>query len=165
MSQPTPPSDPRFVRDVARQIDRRRVKRRVTLWSLLLAVVAAAAAYLRCGHGLGLGGLGLGGAGGPDEQGEHQRVAGPARCAIRISASGFTVAGKLVSRDEAVAACRGAAAVDVYRTGDARHGDTDELRAALERAGVKDIAIHPVPRPVGATPEQPGGAPGEPPAH
>ena len=163
MSPTRPSDDPRFVRDVARQIDRRRVKRRLTLWTFLLAVVAAAAGYLRCGNGLGLGGFGTGGDG-RDNRGEIRRVDGPVRCAIRISAEGFTVAGKAMSRDAAVAACKAASAVDVFRTGDARTGDTEELRAALERAGVKDIAIHPVPRPVGATPEQPRGAPGEPPA-
>jgi hypothetical protein len=167
MSPPTRPTDDRrFARDVAKQIDHRRIKRRLTLWTFLLAIIAAAAAYLRCGSGLGLGGLGLGGAGGPDDQGEQRRVDGPVRCTVRISAAGFTVAGKVVSRDEAVAACKGASAVDVYRTGDARHGDTEELHAALGRAGFRDadIAIHPVPRPVGATPEQPRGAPDEPPA-
>jgi len=169
MSPTRPTDDPRFVRDVAKQIDRRRVRRRVTLWSFLLALVAAAAGYLRCGNGLGVGGLGLGGAGGPggrDEQTEPRRVDGPVRCTIRISAAGFTAAGKVVSRDDAVAACKGASAVDIYRTGDARHGDTEEFHAALGRAGFRDadIAIHPVPRPVGATPEQPRGAPDEPPA-
>ncbi|HEY6179505.1 MAG TPA: hypothetical protein VIX73_33855, partial [Kofleriaceae bacterium] len=86
-------------------------------------------------------------------------------CTIRISAAGFTVAGKVMSRDDVVAACKGAAAIDVFRTGDARHGDTEELHAALNRAGFPDdhIAIHPVPRPAGTTPEQPRGAPGEPP--
>ena len=165
MSPRNPADDPRFARDVARQIDRRRVKRRLTLWTFLLAVVAAAAGYLRCGNGLGLGGFGTGD-GGTGDRSEVRRVDGPVRCAIRISAAGFTVAGKVVSRDDAVAACKAAAAVDVYRTGDARHGDTEELHAALGRAGFKDadIAIHPVPRPVGATPEQPRGAPGEPPA-
>jgi hypothetical protein len=166
MSPTRPTDDPRFVRDVAKQIDRRRVKRRLTLWTFLLAVVAAAAGYLRCGHGLGLGGFGIGdgGDGSRGDQGEVHRVDGPVRCAIRVSAEGFTVARKRVSRDEAVAACKGAAAVDVYRTGDARTGDPEELRNALDRAGVKDIAMHPVPQPTRATPERPRGAPGEPPA-
>ena len=166
MSPRNPADDPRFARDVAKHIDRRRVKRRLTLWTFLLAVIAGAAGYLRCGHGLGLGGFGIGDGGraGSDNHGEVRRVDGPVRCAIRISAEGFTVAGKARSRDEAVAACKGASAVDVYRTGDARTGDTEELHAALGRAGFTDadIAIHPVPRPVGATPEQPRGAPGEP---
>jgi hypothetical protein len=164
MTPPTrPPYDRQFARDVAKQVDRRRVKRRLTLWTALLALVASAAAYLRCGNGLGLGGLGLGGG---DDQGEQRPVAGPRRCAIQISAAGFTVGGKVHSRDDAVAACKGAAAIDVFRTGDARHGDTEELHAALNRAGFHDdhIAIHPVPRPAGATPGQPRGAPGEPPA-
>jgi hypothetical protein len=168
MSPRNPADDPRFARDVAKQIDRRRVKRRLTLWTFLLAVIAAAAGYLRCGHGLGLGGFGIGDGGDRDrgDQSEVHRVDGPVRCAIRISAEGFAVAGKVRSRDEAVAACKGASAVDVYRTGDARTGDPEELAAALKRAGFhdKDIAMHPVPPPTRATPEQPRGAPGEPPA-
>jgi hypothetical protein len=152
MTQPTPPSRPhdrQFARDVAKQIDRRRTRRRLTLWSALLALVIAGAAYLRLGGGLGQ--LGLGGRDGDD--GDARRpVAGPQRCAIRISAAGMTVGGKPMARDAAVAACKGTVGADVVVTGDAREGDWQDLRAALEAAG---IAVHQQLHPAGSAAASP----------
>jgi len=99
---------------------------------MLLALVAAAALYLRCGQGFGLGGQGKG----SGEPGSVRTIAAPARCAIRVSASGITVDGKPMRRDEAVAACKATAGADVVVTGDARQGDWDDLRSALDAAGV-----------------------------
>lgn len=135
MTPPSPP-DRQLARDVAKQLDRRQVRRRVTLWTALLGLVAAAAAYLRCGNGLGIGG----GAGG--EGSDRQVLTAPQRCAIRLTASGLTADGKVMTREAAVAACRTAPGVDVYITGDARHGDREDLIAALREAGVVDIALH-----------------------
>jgi len=147
MTPPSPPADRQFARDVAKQIDRRRMKRRMTLWSALLALVAAAGLYLRCGSGLGLGGSGLGGEGDGDSgSGAARPVAAPQRCTIRISADGISVAGRARSRDEAVAVCKAAPGVDLFPTGDARHGDVEDLRATLEAAGAKAIVVHPPPR-------------------
>lgn len=159
-THPTRPPDPRFVRDVATQIDRRRTRRRLTLWTLLLALVAAGAAYLRCGGSLGLGGLG---GGGDDGEGGQHTLAGPPRCTIRLSAGGITVDGRAASRDEAVAACKTASGVDLFWTGDARHGDREALLAAL-RAAKLDIALHEPRAPAGAQPASSGSsaAPGEP---
>lgn len=158
MTQPSPPSGPpdrRFVRDVAKQIDRRRVRRRLTLWTALLGLVAAAALYLRCGGGFGL--LGLGGAGDSGDGGEAPRsLAGPRPCAIRMSPAALTVDGKAMSRDEALAACKGAPGTDIYWTGDVRHGDPEALRAALEAAGGQHIVLHPLPRPARPPAEPPG---------
>lgn len=168
MTQAAPPRSPddrQFARDVAKQIDRRRGRRRLTLWSALLALVAAGATYLRCGSGLGLGGDG-GGLGGHGS-GEARPVAGPVRCAIHVSAAGFTVGGKPLSRDAAVAACKAAPATDIFVTGDARAGDPEELKAALEAADAKNIAVHSPPVPTGEPPAAPRGnpraTPGEPP--
>jgi hypothetical protein len=136
MTPPSPP-DRQLARDVAKQLDRRRLRRRMTLWSALLALVAAAAAYLRCGSGLGLGG-----GAGSGEGGDRQALTAPQRCAIRLTASGLTADGKVMARDAAVTACQAAPGVDVYVTGDARHGDREDLLAALRAAGVKDIALH-----------------------
>jgi hypothetical protein len=147
MTQPTPPSRPpdrQFARDVARHIDRRRTRRRLTLWTALLALVIAAAAYLRLGGGLGV--LGLGGGDGDDGDARHP-LAGPQRCAIRIAAAGISVGGKPMARDAAVAACKGSAGADVIVTGDAREGDWQDLRAALEAAG---IAVHQRLHPAGS---------------
>jgi hypothetical protein len=145
MTQPPPsrpPADRQFARDVAKQLDRRQVRRRLTLWSTLLAMVAAGALYLRCGHGLGLGGGGDGGGGEPGPR----PVAAPPRCAIQVSADGISIDGRATTPDQAVAACKAAPGIDVLPTGDARHGDVEELRAALEAAGGKAIVVHPPPR-------------------
>jgi hypothetical protein len=129
------------VRDVAKQVDRRRMRRKATLWTTLLALIVAAAAYLRCG-GFGLGtGKGDGG----DEAtatAPPQPLAGPRRCAIRVTASGITVNGKPMQRDEAVDACKATTGADVIVTGDAREGNWTDLRSALEASGVKDIVVH-----------------------
>ncbi|TMQ05099.1 MAG: hypothetical protein E6J90_46645 [Deltaproteobacteria bacterium] len=144
MTRPSPPPpDRQFVRDVARQVDRRRVRRRMTLWSALLGLVAAAALYLRCGGGLGMLGLGPGGA----DDDAPRSLTGPRSRTIRMSASGLSVDGRALSRDEAIAACKDAPGVDVYWTGDVRHGDPEELRAALAAAGAQHIVLHPLPRP------------------
>jgi len=140
---PRPPADRQFARDVAREIDRRRVRRQLTLWAVLLALASAAALFLRCGGGFGL--LGIGGAG-PGEGGAPHALIEPQRCAVHVAASGMTVDGRAMSRDEAVVACKAAPGVDVFPTGDARHGDVEALRAAIEAAGARDIVVHPPPR-------------------
>jgi hypothetical protein len=145
MTRPEPPSsftgtgDKRFVRDVAKQLDRRRMRRRMTIWSALVALVVAAAGYLRCGSGFGVGtGTGTGKEAGTEPV---RPVAGPRRCALRVALAGITVDGKPMSRDEAVAACKKTTGVDAVVTGDAREGDWGELRAALVAAGVQDIRL------------------------
>jgi hypothetical protein len=140
-SAPPPSSDRRFARDVAQQLDRKRVRRKLGLWSVLLAIVAAAAMYLRCGAGFGLGGGGKG----PGEGGEStqtQRAAtGPVRCALRLSGTGITVDGKPMSRDDAAAACKAIGGADLIVTGDAREGDRPALLRALGAAGITDIVV------------------------
>lgn len=155
MTQPTPPSrshDRQFARDVAKQLDRRRTRRRMTLWTTLLALVIAAAAYLRLGGGLGVLGLG-GGAGSSGD--ERRPLVRPERCAIRVSAAGITVGGKAMARDAAVAACKDAPGADVVVTGDAREDDWQALQAALHAAHVKDIAVHQPQRPAGSASASP----------
>jgi hypothetical protein len=159
MTQPTPPSpthDRKFARDVARHLDRRRTRRRLTLWSALLALVIAAAAYLRLGGGLGTLGLG-GGRGDGDE--ERRSLAGPQRCTIQLSASDVTVNGRAMPRDAAIATCKVAPRTDIFPTGDVRHGDLEELEAALKAAGAHDVVLHPLPR---RSPDAPAGTPGGP---
>jgi hypothetical protein len=142
MTRPSPPVDRELARDVAKQIDRRRIKRRLTLWSALLALISAAALYLRCGSGLGLGGgVGLGGDGD-----RASRPTAAVRCAIHVSADGISVGGRTTSRDDAVTGCKAAPGVDVFPTGDARHGDVEALRTALEAAGARAVVVHPPPR-------------------
>jgi hypothetical protein len=149
MTKPTPPTartgDPRLARDVAKHLDRRRMRRRLVGWTAVLALVIVAAMYLTCGHGFGLGGLGKGSGEGP---GSARTLVAPRRCAIRVTAAGISVDGTPMQRDDAVAACKTAAGADVIITGDAREGDWNDLRSALEAVGVKDIAVH-KPTPAG----------------
>jgi len=144
MTPPTPPprspDDRQFARDVAREIDRRRMRRRVTLWTALLGVIAAALMYLRFGDGLGIGG-GRPGLGGGDGSASERSLAEPARCVIRIAASGITVDGRAMSRDDAIAACKTAPGVDVRVAGDVREGDWQALRAALRAAGIRNLTV------------------------
>jgi hypothetical protein len=137
MTQPTPPTRPderQFARDVARQLDRRQARRRLTRWTALLALVIAAAAYLRLGGGLGA--LGLGGSSGGSGE-DRRTLAGPERCAIRVAAGGITVDGKPMARDAAVTTCKDRPGADVVITGDAREDDWRDLQSALQAAGVK----------------------------
>jgi hypothetical protein len=55
---------------------------------------------------------------------------------VRISAEGITVDGKRMVREDAVTACKQTEGALITVTGDARQGDWDELRTALEQAGV-----------------------------
>jgi hypothetical protein len=150
MTKPTPPTartgDPQLARDVAKHLDRRRLRRKLVGWTAILALGVVAAMYLTCGRGFGLGGLGTGTGEGP---GSSRTLVAPRRCTIRITARGIAVDGKPVPRDEAVAACQDTPGADVIITGDAREGDWKELRGALEAAGIKDIAVH-QPTPAGA---------------
>lgn len=122
-----------LAKDVAIVIERRRRRRKLLVWTVIIAIIVAAVMYLR-GRGWGLGtgtGTGRGSAvASPSD-------AGPARCTVRVSAEGITVDGTKVSRDDAVAACKSSDGAMVTVTGDARQGDWDELRAALQAVGVK----------------------------
>jgi hypothetical protein len=149
MTRATPPTsrtgDRQFARDVAKHVDRRRMRRRMTIWGALLALVVAAASYLRCGSGFGVGTGTDTGTGGYDNSSRARPVSGPKRCAVRVAPGAITVDGKPMSRDEAVAVCKAATGADVVVTGDAREGDWEELRAALKAAGVDVSERHPSP--------------------
>ena len=136
----SPRVDPQLARDVAKQLDRRRIRRRLLVWTALLAIVVVAAMYLTCGHGFGLGGAGPGSGEGPGP-GSVKALTGAKRCAIRVTAAGITVDGKPRPRDEVVAACAATAGADVVITGDARQGEWKDLEAALRAASVSDIVV------------------------
>ena len=120
-----------FAKDVAKHLDRRQRRRRLLFLTAALVAIALAALYLRCGTGWGLGGTG-------DGAGSSMRAgdAGALRCAIRVAAHRITVDGVPMTRAKAVAACKSTTGADVVVTGEARQGDWDELRAALEAARV-----------------------------
>ena len=106
------------------------------LWLALLGLVILAFMFIRFGGGLGLGGDGGKGDGKGDGSAPLVVDAGPARCAIRVAAAGITVDGTTATQAEAVERCRKSTGADVVITGDARQGDWDALRTALEAAKV-----------------------------
>ena len=119
---------------LAKELDRRRLRRRLMIYLGLLAAAIAAAVYLRCGKGWGTGGKGPGAGGSAVVTAAPNDAA--ARCSLRLAADGLTVDGKAATRDEAITACKGKTGADVLITGDARQGDWDELRDALEAARI-----------------------------
>jgi hypothetical protein len=123
---------------VAKQLDRRQMKRKLLFLALVVAAIIAAITYLTCGQGFGLGGKGKGsGSGAGSGPGSALVVdAGPKRCAIRVAASGTTVDGTAATVEQIVSACKTTTGADVTVTGDARQGDWDALRAALEAAEI-----------------------------
>ncbi|HEY5949723.1 MAG TPA: hypothetical protein VIV40_29715 [Kofleriaceae bacterium] len=130
----TKPSS-QLARDVATELDRRRRRRKLLFISMWSAAIIAAILYLRCGAGWGTGGKGAGK--GPGSGASSVPAAGPKRCVVRVSAQGIAVDGKQMKREDAVAACKQTEGALITVTGDARQGDWDDLRAALEAAGVK----------------------------
>jgi len=126
----------KLAKDVASELEWRRRRRKLLFISVWAAAIIAAVLYLRCGSGWGTGGKGAGkgsGSGGPTAV----PAAGPKRCIVRVSVEGIIVDGKKSTRDEAVAACKATDGALVTVTGDARQGDWDDLRTALDAAGVK----------------------------
>jgi hypothetical protein len=113
----------------------RRSSRRLLVATVVAAAIVLAVLYLRCRGGLGLGG---GAVEGIDRRPEVRPAvdAAVARCQLRLARDGLTVDGRPASADEALTACRAAGAADVVVTGDARQGDWEALRAALEAGGV-----------------------------
>lgn len=124
-----------FAKDVAKELARRNRRRRLITLAIVGALVALAVAYLQCGSGFGLGG-GKGKGEGGEGSGTVKSTE-PARCTIRVTADGIFVDGTKTTRDEAVSHCKKTDGAMVTVTGDARQGDWDELRAALEAVGVK----------------------------
>lgn len=122
--------------DVAKALHRRMRRRRLGLFAIAAGIIALAVYFVTCGHGFGLGGAGKGSGVAP-----APGDAGPHRCIVKVSAAGYTVDGKTATRDVVVTTCAATTGAEVTVTGDARQGDWDELRAALEAAHVP-ILIH-----------------------
>ncbi|MEO8845366.1 MAG: hypothetical protein ABI591_26710 [Kofleriaceae bacterium] len=123
-----------FADDVARALHRRMRRRRLAILAACAAIVAIAIYFVTCGHGFGLGGTGTGKGSGVAAA---TADAGPRRCIVRVTASGYVLDGKpAASRDAIVTACQATTGAEVTVTGDARQGDWDDLRAALEAAHV-----------------------------
>jgi len=130
-------TDKRLAKDIAKELDRRHLRRRILVLGGAAAAIVLAVLYLRCGHGWGLGGDGAG-----SGAGSGSAVAAK-RCELRVAKAGITLAGHAATRAEAVAACRALGAADVVVTGDAREGDWEALREALELAKVEIVLQRP----------------------
>jgi hypothetical protein len=126
-------SDRRLARDVARELERRARRRRLAFLVLLAGLVAFAVMYVRCGGGWGLGGDGKGEGPGGGSNGSSVKLQSGKRCEIFIAKEGITVDGKSMTRAEAVEACAKKGGADIDVAGDARHGDVEALKAALEQ--------------------------------
>jgi hypothetical protein len=124
-----------LAKDVASELDMRRRRRKLFFFLLWAAVIIAAILWLRCGRGWGTGGKGPGE--GPGTGVTTTTTEGPKRCVVRVSSEGITVDGKKQTKDEAVALCKKTEGALITVTGSARQGDWDDLRTALEGAGVQ----------------------------
>lgn len=152
-------------------MSRRRQQRstggRLFIWAFVLGILVAALLYVRCGEGLGFGPGG--GAGGDDDhdQAKQETTGGevrPAvgepvrRCQLRVDATGVALDGKPAEIDAAVAACKQAGGgAELIITGDAVYGTQEELKAALDRAGVPVLVRDPA-----TPPSQPAAPPPQP---
>jgi hypothetical protein len=130
-------SSKQFAKDVAKQLAKRQRRRKWMTLGAVAGLIVLAVVYLRCGRGWGIGGEGSGSGSGTGLAIVSSLDAGVRRCAIRVTAAGIAVDGKPMKKDEAVAACRERGGADVVVTGDAREGDWDELRTALDAAHVE----------------------------
>jgi hypothetical protein len=159
----SPPPDRRFAKDVAKHLDRRRMRRKVFGWMIVLGAAVLAAFYLTCGRGWGLGkGAGKGPGSGPGSGSVNALLsphdAGPSRCHVRIAAAGIAVDGKPATVEEAVAACKGVEASEVLVTGGAREGDWEDIKAAFDRAGIQILRIERRGGRAGSSSEPSGGS-------
>ena len=116
---------------VAKELDRIHRRRRLLILGGWAVLVILAALYLRCGRGWGLGGTGTGGGSG---SAAATAPAVPHHCQVRVTAKGLELEGKPSTQGAIVASCP--QGVDVVVTGDARQGDWDALKAALDAAKI-----------------------------
>src|SRR3954471_11508460 len=129
-------TDKKLIKDVASELEARRRRRKMTFLGVWAVLIALAIYFVRCGAGWGIGGGSGNGTGkGPGTGSQVSKQ--PQRCTVRVSGDGIFVDGAKKTRDDAVALCKKTDGAMVTVTGDARQGDWDELRAALQAVGVK----------------------------
>lgn len=126
-------------RDVAKHLDRRQMRRKAVLYGALAAAIALAIVYLTCGKGWGLGGTGRGEGSGSSKGLVAAGDAAPRQCELRLAPEGLTLDGKRVTRVQAVDACKPLGRAVVTVTGNTVQAQWDDLKDALETAGV-DVA-------------------------
>lgn len=142
--RPEPAPEPPPRRTARERARRRRRIGRFLFWLLAIAAIVAAIMLVRCGGGFGFGdGKGLGGGKG---KGPGAGSAGPAagvmaapRCKLRVDSTGISLDDKPTTITAAVAACKKTTGADILVTGGARQGTWDDLRAALDTAGVPTL--------------------------
>lgn len=131
MTEPAhPPVDHK---QLARELDRRRFRRRLALIVGLGAAIALAVIYGTCGKGWGLGAGGGSGVG----LGSAPAAAVAKRCTVRVDKAGVTIDG--AKPTDPVAQC--AKGADVTVTGDAPEGAWAQLRDQLAAAKI-EVALH-----------------------
>jgi hypothetical protein len=123
--------------------------RRMAATGLLLIAIVVGWLLRDCGLGLGPGGgLGflpnedLGEGSGEDTASDARPVtrsidAPPGPCMLYLSSAGLTLGGAPATIEEAVRACQAAGVAELDVTTAARAGTYDELKRALEGAGVR----------------------------
>jgi hypothetical protein len=116
-------------KDVAKELDRIHRRRRLLILGGWAVLVILAAVYLRCGRGWGIGGKGS-----DNGAGTGSAAAVPHHCQVRVTAKGLELEGKPTTQDAIIDSCK--QGVDVVVTGDARQGDWDALRTALDAAKI-----------------------------
>ena len=87
-----------LAKDVASQLEWRRRKRKLVLFTIWAVAIVLAVLYLRCGSGWGTGGKGEGKGPGTGSGPGTAQTAGAKRCVVRISAEGIVVDGKKLTR-------------------------------------------------------------------
>lgn len=125
-----------LARDVAKELERRARIRKIIILAAVVGLIVLIVTYLKCGGGFGFGGAGAGDGGGSGSAKHAVDDPKAKRCSLRLDAKGLSLDGKKATQAEALAACKKAGRADVVVTGDARQGDWDALRAALDEAGI-----------------------------
>ncbi len=124
---------------------RTRAKFGLKKWLVLALLAAAAALYFQRGGDFGFLAEGMnwardtaGSVAADDERPGDS--AGDEPCELRLAREGLELGGERVEREEAVAACERAGEAALSVTGDARYGEYERVKEALEAAGI-DVTL------------------------
>jgi hypothetical protein len=134
--------------EASQRLKRRGRIGRLLFWAFAIAAIVAVFLIAKCGGGFGFGKGGMGsGQGSASKAGSGAGAgagtatgAAKARCLVRVDGNGLTVDGTLTTVEAVIAACKKATAgADVIVAGDARQATWEELRAALDGAGIASL--------------------------